>query len=74
MQNVNVIPRWPSQTIVLFCWPRFMGSPRFSGLDELRMHDLYLSDFPTHDMAADFVLLAEQRKAEADLKEKYEVR
>ena len=50
-----------------------MGSPRFSNLDELRMHDLYLCDFPTHDMAADFVLLAEQRKAESDLKEQFEV-
>lgn len=36
-------------------------------------HDLYMSDFPTHDMAADFVLLAEQRQVESDLKEQYEV-
>ena len=32
-----------------------------------------MSDFPTHDMAADFVLLAEQRQVESDLKEQYEV-
>lgn len=36
-------------------------------------HELYLSDFPTHDMAADFVLLAEQRQMENVLKEEYEV-
>jgi hypothetical protein len=33
---------------------------------------LYLSDLPAHDMTTDYLLLAEQRKAEADLKEKYE--
>ena len=32
-----------------------------------------MCDFPTHDMAADFVLLAEQRQVESDLKEQYEV-
>ena len=54
------------------CCCRFLGSPRISCLDELRLHNLFLSDFPTHDMGADFVLLAEERKAEADQKEKYE--
>jgi hypothetical protein len=34
---------------------------------------LYLSDYPLHAAGGDFVLLAEQRHAEADLKEKYEV-
>lgn len=37
-------------------------------------HDLSMSDFPSHDMAAEFVLLAEQRQVEHDLKEQYEVR
>jgi len=50
----------------------FLGSPRLSNLDEMRARGLFLSDFPLHDMARDFVLLAEQRQAEADLKEKYE--
>ena len=36
--------------------------------------NLYLSDIPPHDMARDFVLLAEQLKVESDLKEKLEVR
>ena len=31
---------------------------------------LHLCDFPTHDMSADFVLLAEQRQAGAQLHEK----
>ena len=30
--------------------------------------NLYLSDFPLHDMGREFVLLAEQRSAEAELK------
>ena len=37
-------------------------------------HNLYLSDIAPMDMARDFVLLAEQRRVEADLKEKFEVR
>lgn len=36
-------------------------------------HDLYLSDFTTHDMSAAFLLLAEQHRAERELKEAYEV-
>ncbi len=36
--------------------------------------NLYLSDIPPHDMARDFILLAEQLKVEADLKEKLEVK
>ena len=36
--------------------------------------NLFLSDIPPHDMARDFVLLAEQLKVESDLKEKLEVR
>ena len=39
----------------------------------LQHQNLSLSDFPTHDMSADFVLLAEQRQAERELKEAYEV-
>lgn len=30
------------------------------------------ADIPLHDMSRDFVLLAEQRQAEADLKERFE--
>lgn len=41
----------------------------------VQVNNLYLSDFPTHDMAADFVLLAEQwQTAEGTLKEQYKVR
>ena len=36
-------------------------------------HNLYLADFPTHDMSADFVLLAEQRLMEAEMKNEFEV-
>lgn len=48
----------------------FMGSPRCANLDELLSKGLHLSDFPLHDMGRDFVLLAEQRAAEAELKDK----
>ena len=51
----------------------FMGSVRISCLEEMKRMGLYLSDIPPHDMARDFVLLAEQRQVEADLKEKFEV-
>ena len=41
----------------------------------MQVNNLYLSDFPTHDMAADFVLLAEQwQTAEGALKDQYKVR
>lgn len=33
---------------------------------------MYLSDIPRYDLSSDYILLAEQRQAEADLKEKYE--
>ena len=40
----------------------------------MQVNNLYLSNFPTHDMAADFVLLAEQwQTAEGALKDQYEV-
>ena len=51
----------------------FMGSVRISCLEEMKRMGLYLSEIPPHDMARDFVLLAEQRQVEADLKEKFEV-
>ncbi|PNW71315.1 hypothetical protein CHLRE_16g649050v5 [Chlamydomonas reinhardtii] len=50
----------------------FLGSPRLANLEEMNGHGLYLSDIPLHDMSRDFVLLAEQRQAEADLKERFE--
>ncbi len=50
----------------------FMCSPRVSGLDDMKAKGLFLSDIPLHDMSSDFILLAEQRKTEADLKERYE--
>eukprot|EP00195_Chlamydomonas_chlamydogama_P006345 CAMPEP_0202897216 /NCGR_PEP_ID=MMETSP1392-20130828/6039_1 /ASSEMBLY_ACC=CAM_ASM_000868 /TAXON_ID=225041 /ORGANISM="Chlamydomonas chlamydogama, Strain SAG 11-48b" /LENGTH=1191 /DNA_ID=CAMNT_0049582803 /DNA_START=21 /DNA_END=3596 /DNA_ORIENTATION=- len=58
----------PDGTTVLL----FMGSPRISDLDEMQRHGLYFSDYPLHDLGSDFVLLAEQRKVEADLKEQFE--
>ena len=36
-------------------------------------HNISLSDFPTHDMSADFVLLSEQRRVEKELRELFEV-
>ncbi len=50
----------------------FMGSPRCANLSEMISTGLFLSDIPLHDLSRDFVLLAEQRQAEADLKEKFE--
>ncbi|GLI65462.1 hypothetical protein VaNZ11_008812 [Volvox africanus] len=50
----------------------FMGTARLSGLDDMRHHRLFLSDIPLHDLNRDFVLLAEQRQAEAQLKERFE--
>lgn len=43
-------------------------APRAAGLDDLTAHKLYLSDLPLHGQGRDFVLLAEQRLAEAGLK------
>lgn len=43
-----------------------------ASLDELQQYGLYLSDIPLHHLSRDFVLLAEQRQAEADLKERFE--
>jgi hypothetical protein len=50
----------------------FIGTPRCSNLDELKVSSLYISDFPLHDMSRDFLLLAEQRSIEVELKEKLE--
>ncbi|KAG2499523.1 hypothetical protein HYH03_002469 [Edaphochlamys debaryana] len=50
----------------------FLGSPRLATLEELGAQGLFLADIPLHDMSRDFVLLAEQRQAEADLKERFE--
>jgi guanylate cyclase soluble subunit beta len=38
----------------------------------LQASGVYLSDIPRYDLSSDYILLAEQRQAEADLKEKYE--
>ncbi|EFJ47487.1 guanylyl and adenylyl cyclase family member, partial [Volvox carteri f. nagariensis] len=50
----------------------FLGTVRLSGLDDMRDQRLFLSDIPLHDINRDFVLLAEQRQAEAQLKERFE--
>jgi hypothetical protein len=50
----------------------FLGSPRCSTLRELGAQRLFLSDVPAHDATVDYLLLSEQRSAEAGLKEKYE--
>ena len=36
--------------------------------------NIFLSDFPMHDMSAELMLLEEQRQVEAGLKEEYKVR
>lgn len=41
-------------------------------LQTLQASGVYLSDIPRYDLSSDYILLAEQRQAEADLKEKYE--
>lgn len=33
---------------------------------------VFLSDIPRYDLSSDYILLAEQRQAEADLKDKFE--
>lgn len=50
----------------------FLCSPRMRTYQEMQQSGIFFSDIPLHDMSADYLLLAEQRKAEADLKEKYE--
>jgi len=50
-----------------------LASPRLSSLDDLQRHGLFLSDMPLHDMGRDYVLLAEQRSADIDLKDRYEL-
>lgn len=50
----------------------FLASPRVASLDDMQRFKLYLSDIPLHDMSRDYVLLAEQRAAEVDLKNRYE--
>lgn len=43
-------------------------APRVAGLDEMTARKLFLSDLPLHGQGREFVLLAEQRLAEAGLK------
>ncbi|KXZ49678.1 hypothetical protein GPECTOR_20g535 [Gonium pectorale] len=50
----------------------FLGSPVVADLEHMTSHGLYLYDIPLHDMSRDLVLLAEQRQAEAELRERYE--
>lgn len=38
----------------------------------MHARDLFLSDLPLHDQTADYLLLSEQRKTEADLKDRFE--
>jgi len=38
----------------------FMGSPAPSSIEEMMRCNLYLSDFPSHDLARDRVLLREK--------------
>ena len=51
----------------------FLASPRVASLDDLQKFRLFLSDIPLHDMSRDYVLLAEQRSAEVDLKNQFEL-
>ncbi|KAG2441004.1 hypothetical protein HXX76_003857 [Chlamydomonas incerta] len=50
----------------------FLGSPWLAGLAGMRQHGIFISDIPRHDATRDFVMLAEQRHAEAQLKERLE--
>ena len=50
----------------------FMGTARLAGLDDMRHHGIFISDIPHHDINRDYVLLAEQRQAEAQLQERLE--
>ncbi|KAG1669245.1 hypothetical protein FOA52_003282 [Chlamydomonas sp. UWO 241] len=46
----------------------FYGSPRCTDLGELEACRLFLSDLPLHDGSRDYILLAEQRSLEVQLK------
>ena len=48
-------------------------APRHLACLLLQKHQFYLSNFPVHDMAADFVLLADQRQIEWDLNHATEI-
>ena len=50
----------------------FLGSPWLAGLAGMRQHGICISDIARHDSTRDFVLLAEQRHAETQLKERLE--
>mmetsp|Transcript_38872 Transcript_38872/g.115659 ORF Transcript_38872/g.115659 Transcript_38872/m.115659 type:complete len:959 (-) Transcript_38872:492-3368(-) len=50
----------------------FYGSPRCGDLGELIACRLFLSDLPNHDVSRDYILLAEQRSIETELKAKLE--
>lgn len=50
----------------------FLCSPRMRTYQEMQQSGIFFSDIPLHDMSADYLLLAEQRKADADMMEKYE--
>lgn len=47
-------------------------NPLLASLADMTSHRLYLNDLPLHGLGRDFVLLAEQRHAEAGLRERFE--
>lgn len=47
-------------------------NPLLTQLMDMQIHNLYLTDLPLHSLGRDYVLLAEQRHAEAGLKERFE--
>lgn len=50
----------------------FAGTPRITSFNELQNFHLTLADLPLHDLTRDYLLLAEQRKVEADLVLRFE--
>lgn len=48
----------------------FVGSPRFTEIEDMARVGVYFSDFPVHDASKDLVLLSHYQKGERELVEK----
>lgn len=48
----------------------FVGSPRFTEIEDMSTHGVFFSDFSVHDASKDLVLLSHYQKGERELVEK----
>ncbi|XP_022673455.1 guanylate cyclase soluble subunit beta-1-like isoform X3 [Varroa jacobsoni] len=72
MSNLNESVRFKGQMISV---PEsdtllFVGSPRFTEIEDMARTGVYFSDFPVHDASKDLVLLSHYQKGERELVEK----